>query len=63
MQTGSQLRRLFATILLECTPRDPQRLWDKYWQAMTDDCRYLLQQRALLHDSEITRAHIESYGL
>lgn len=61
MQTGGQLRRLFSTILLECTPRDPQRLWDNHWNAMTDDCAYLLRQRAVL--TEITPAHIESYGL
>jgi len=30
MQTGSQLRVLFATILLHGTPTSPHELWDKY---------------------------------
>jgi hypothetical protein len=62
MQTGRQLRRLFCTILLECTPRNPQNLWDKYSAAITDDCKYLLRQRGFL-DAEITAAHVESLGL
>jgi hypothetical protein len=62
MQTGRQLRRLFATILLDCNPRNPQSLWDKFWRSITDDCKYMLEKHGM-PSSEITDAHIQSYGL
>src|SRR6202050_3360675 len=37
MQTGSQLRTLFATILLHCTPTSPHDLWDKVKDKICDD--------------------------
>ncbi|THU93228.1 hypothetical protein K435DRAFT_670588, partial [Dendrothele bispora CBS 962.96] len=30
IQTGSQLRQLFATILLFCTPSQPELLWNRF---------------------------------
>jgi hypothetical protein len=38
--TASQLRELFAVILLNCTPSNPGLLWEKYRQAMSDDILY-----------------------
>jgi len=61
MATGRQLQHLFATILLDCEPQNPQKLWDDYWQSITDDCSYILSSRGLL--TTITPEHIKSYGL
>ena len=37
MQTGSQLRRLFATILLNCHPTVPLTLWNSHRANICDD--------------------------
>ena len=37
IQSGSQLRRLFVTLLLFCQPIYPERLWEKHIGALTDD--------------------------
>ena len=44
-QTGSQFRQLFVTLLLMNNPFDPLALFDRHFQALSDDCRYLLQYR------------------
>ena len=44
-QTGSQFRQLFVTLLLMNDPFDPLTLFDHHFQALSDDCRYLLQYR------------------
>ena len=61
MATGRQLRHLFATILLDCEPQNPQKLWDDHWQSITNDCSYILSTWGLL--TTITPEHIKSYGL
>jgi len=61
MATGCQLRHLFATILLDCEPQNPQKLWDDHWQSITNDCSYILSTWGLL--TTITPEHIKSYGL
>jgi len=43
IQSGQQLRRLFATILLQNNPLDPQRLFARHVDALCDDCKYRLQ--------------------
>ncbi len=45
MQTGRQLRHLFAIILLECDPIGPLLLWNKHSRNLSDDCRWRLQQQ------------------
>ena len=45
MQTGSQLRRLFAMILLNCYPTAPHALWDTHKAKICDDLA-----RTLEHD-------------
>ena len=37
IQSGSQLRYLFATILMFCYPTHPELLWQKYITAFSDD--------------------------
>ena len=43
MQTGVQLRHLFATLLLFCCPAKPEQLWNTFQQHICDDLRYRLQ--------------------
>jgi len=43
MQTGAQLRNLFATLLLFCCPTKPELLWNDFRQHICDDLRYRLQ--------------------
>ncbi|KAG2112887.1 hypothetical protein DEU56DRAFT_721217, partial [Suillus clintonianus] len=42
MQTGAQLRQLFVTLLLFCSPTDPRALWDQFWLHICDDLRHRL---------------------
>ena len=39
MQTGEQLRQLFALLLLSCTPTEPALLWNDFRQHICDDLR------------------------
>jgi len=43
MATGRQLRDLFATLLCDCTPSDPLRLWMDFWDKICDDLQHRLQ--------------------
>ena len=43
MQTGAQLRNLFATVLLFCCPTKPELLWNDFRHHICDDLRYRLQ--------------------
>ena len=61
MQVGSQLRRLFVTILRDCTPADPRGLWDTFWSDICDDLKYCLQHHAGI--TEPTDAQVQDYGL
>ena len=42
-QTGSQFHQLFVTLLLMNNPFDPLALFDRHFQVLSDECRYLLQ--------------------
>ena len=44
MQTGTCLRHLFTTILLFCTPLEPDRLWHQYRIHICDDLSYRLHR-------------------
>jgi hypothetical protein len=43
MQTGSQLRMLFAMLLIFCNPTHPDRLWMRFRVHICDDLRWRLQ--------------------
>src|SRR5437667_3262233 len=47
IQTGHQLRQLFASILLHNNPLNPRLLYERHLPCLSDDCRYRLQT----HDS------------
>ena len=34
------LRRLFVSLLVFCTPPNPKDLWEKYYDALSEDFRY-----------------------
>ena len=61
MQVGSQLHRLFVTILRDCTPANPRELWDTFWSDICDDLKYCLQRHAGI--AEPTDAQVQDYGL
>ena len=46
IQTGSQLRHLFAIILLMCQPLAPELLWDNHKLALCEDFLYHEHQLA-----------------
>ncbi len=46
MQTGKQLRHLFAMILLMCQPLVPEQLWNTHKLALCEDILYHAQQLA-----------------
>ena len=62
MQTGHQLRQLFATILREnCPLQDPVALWDRFKADICDDLRNKLIQH--MNIPEPTEDQIYDYGL
>ena len=47
MQTGSQLRSLFITILSHGPPANPSHLWEDHKVNLADDCAHRLRQRGI----------------
>ncbi|KAF9039734.1 PIF1-like helicase-domain-containing protein, partial [Panaeolus papilionaceus] len=60
MQLGSRLRRLFATILIFCSPSQPDVLWAEFWQQICDDLPLSLRRLGRPNTSE---REIQDYGL
>ena len=60
IQTGSQLRHLFTTLLLFCTPAQPNVLWIKFQDKICDDLRHRLHK---LGRTSVTQTEIHDYGL
>ncbi len=44
LQTGKQLRQLFATILYHCEPINVMELWTKHKQNLTEDILFVYQK-------------------
>ena len=61
MQTGSQLRHLFVTILCDCSPADPRALWETFWPYICDDLKHHLKHQQILENA--SEAEIQDYGL
>lgn len=59
-QTGSALRRLFATILHHCSPSCPEALWNRFKSSICDDLERKLERLNVLNRSE---ERIYDYGL
>jgi hypothetical protein len=60
IQTGSQLRRLFTTLLLFCTPTQPNVLWFKFRDKICDDLRHKLYD---LGRTNVNQSDIYDFGL
>ncbi|KAJ7352320.1 hypothetical protein DFH08DRAFT_624648, partial [Mycena albidolilacea] len=61
MQTGHQLRQLFATILTQNWPfNDVLALWNRFKESICDDVRHKLIQKGIPDPSEV---QIYDYGL
>jgi len=52
MQTGKQLRHLFAIILLECAPSSPTLLWKAHAQKLSDDCKRRLEHQDISNPTD-----------
>jgi len=61
IQTGHQLRQLFASILTHNDPLDPLLLYQRHLPSLSDDCRYRLQRRFNIDDPN--HEQIESLAL
>lgn len=62
MQTGKQLRHLFAMILLICQPLAPELLWNTYKLALCEDLLYYTQQFTEIQNATLN-ATIENESL
>ncbi|TFK62503.1 hypothetical protein BDN72DRAFT_747673, partial [Pluteus cervinus] len=60
MQTGTCLRSLFASILIFCSPHQPDILWNEYRSSICDDLRRRLLRQGI---SNPTDEDIYDYGL
>jgi hypothetical protein len=61
MQTGTQLRNLFAAILIHSDPSDPKALWITFREYFCDDLKYqLTRQQGIREPSE---EQVYDYGL
>ena len=60
IETGSQLRHLFTTLLLFCSPSQPKTLWLTFRDKICDDVRYRLNR---LGRNSVSESDISDYGL
>ena len=60
IQTGSQLRHLFTTLLLFCTPTQPNMLWINFRDKICDDLRHKLYE---LGRTNTTQNDVYDFGL
>ena len=60
VQTGTRLHHLFTTILLFCSPSQPDRLWERYRMHICDDLPFCLR---MLGFNNTTDDDIYDYGL
>lgn len=60
MQTGTQLRQLFVTLLSFCEPSRPADLWEEFHMSICDDLHHKLQTLGIRNPSE---DEVYDYGL
>lgn len=60
MQLGGRLRRLFATLLIFCSPSQPDLLWQEFWPQICDDLPVRLLRMGTQNP---TPFDIQDYGL
>src|SRR6266542_3557172 len=61
MATGHQLRVLFVTILIDCSPTHPRQLWNNHKHSLCDDLRRTLQRRHIRENP--SNEDVWDYGL
>src|SRR5712672_837638 len=61
MQIGQQLHHLFVTILHDCAPADPRRLWNTFWSYICDDLEHCLQHQGIVANP--SQEQVQDYGL
>jgi hypothetical protein len=61
IQSGSQLRWLFTTILAFCSPSDPRNLWNLFKHLICDDLKHRLQTRYHMQSPEDDQ--VNDFGL
>ncbi|CCO35999.1 hypothetical protein BN14_10121 [Rhizoctonia solani AG-1 IB] len=60
-QTGMQLQRLFAIILLNCAPSDPKKLWEDFQHHIGDDLQHFMQRQHWA-PADLDEERIYDYG-
>jgi len=60
MASASQMRTLFVTILRDCHPTQPERLWEEFKADLCDDLRIILGHHGMPNPTE---EQIYDYGL
>src|SRR5436305_591507 len=63
VQTGAQLRKLFATLLLFCELTRPEILWEKHISALSDDILFQVRYDSGNMTLELTDTDIHNRAL
>ncbi|KAL8151511.1 hypothetical protein V2J09_021319 [Rumex salicifolius] len=59
--TGTQLWELFVTILLFCDVSRPKNLWEKNWEALSEDVLYQKRKQYGFPNLELSANQIQNY--
>ncbi|XP_020082250.1 uncharacterized protein LOC109705878 [Ananas comosus] len=57
------LRQLFVTLVMYCEVGDPKKLWDDYWELMSDDILYRLEEMLGIRNLKMPRQDLQNYVL
>jgi len=63
IQSGIQLRNLFATLLLFCQVTRPEILWEKYIHILSDDILFQVRNKTKNMNLELTNTEIHNRAL
>ncbi|XP_020080111.1 uncharacterized protein LOC109703807 [Ananas comosus] len=58
-----ELRQLFATLVIYCEVADPLKLWNEYWELMTDDILYRLKRVLGVENLRIPQLELQNHVL
>ncbi|XP_020082082.1 uncharacterized protein LOC109705725 [Ananas comosus] len=61
--SASDLRQLFVTIIMFCEVADPVKLWNDYWESMSDDIIYRVKNLLGISSLKMPDAEIQNYVL
>ncbi|GJU29198.1 DNA helicase [Tanacetum coccineum] len=61
--TSSEIRTLFAQLLIYCEVSDPPKLWRKHWQAMRDDIPAKVSEATGIPNYNVNTAQLQYYIL